>query len=178
MSVARTSINILISVLFASMFLIIFFFTYVKKLEEKVIINNVKFTIDSLLDGILPFIPPENKKSIYNFINSLNLTVDKNADIATENSNNKLLVLSIFAITILATIVIVIIGVIYALNVKSLKPVLPEIATENLIIVSFIGLTELVFLNIFASKYISANPNIITYNLLNITKLKKTSGGH
>jgi len=171
MDVPRSAINILLSVLFASIFLIIFFFTYVEKVEKDVILNNLNFTINSLLDGILPFIPPEIKKKMSSFLNSVNLTVDKKLDIATEKSNHKLLEISVYFITILTIVFVIIIGIIYAFNAEKLRPHLKEIAVENLIIVSFIGLTEYIFLNTFAAKFISANPNIIKYNLLNLTKI-------
>ena len=44
-------------------------------------------------------------------------------------------------------------------------------ATETIILVIFIGLTEFVFLNLFAAKFISANPNLVKYNLLNFNKI-------
>lgn len=171
MDIPRAAINILMCVLFASIFLIIFFFTYVNKIEEKVIINNVNYIIDSVLDGILPFIPPQNKKAIFDYINSLDLKIDKAVDIAFINSNNKLLQKSVYGITALAIVIITIIAVIYLLNKDKLNPLLPQIATENLIIVCFIGLTEFVFLNEFASKFISANSNFVKSNLLHFNKI-------
>ena len=171
MDIPRAAINILMCVLFASIFLITFFFIYVSKIEEKVIINNVNYTIDSVLDGILPFIPPQNKKAIFDYINSLDIKIDKAVDIASINSNNKLLQTSVYAITTLTIVIIIIIAVIYLKNKDKLNPLLPQMATETLIIVCFIGLTEYVFFNDFASKFISANPNLVKYNLLNFNKI-------
>jgi hypothetical protein len=172
MDISKTTIIILIRVLFASIFLIIFFFKYLKKIEEAIIINHINFTIDSVLDGILPFIPPKNKKAIYNYINSLELTIDKNVDIPSINSNKKLLQKSIDAIIRLTIVIIVIIAVIYLFNKENLNPYLPQIATENLIIAFFIALTIYTFLNSFATKFILINPNQIKYNLLNFNNMK------
>jgi hypothetical protein len=169
MDIPKTAITILTRILFASIFLIIFFFTYLKKIEEAVIINHVNFIIDSLLDDILPFIPPKNKEAIYNYINSLNLTVDKSTNI---NSNTKLLQKSIAAITQLTIVIIIIIAVIYLFNKEKLNPYLPQIVIENLIIAGFIALTIYTFLNSFAAKFILINPNQIKYNLLNFNKTR------
>ena len=171
MDIPKTTITILIRVLFASIFLIIFFFKYLKKIEEAVIINHVNFIIDSLLDDILPFIPPKNREAIYNYINSLNLTVDKSADITSINSNTLLLQKSISVITELTIVIIIIIAVIYLFNKEKLNPYLPQIVIENLIIAGFIALTISTFLNSFATKFILINPNQIKYNLLNFNKI-------
>lgn len=174
MDLSKLTINILVSVLFASIFLIVFFFTYVKNVEKQVVINNVEFTVNSLIDNLLPFISPENKKKMYNYLDSLNLVVDVQNDNDTADSNSKLLKTATHDLIIFAVIIIIIIGIIYIINRDHLKPFVSEILAENIIIVCFIGLTEFTFLHLFASKFISSNPNLIKYNLLKVLDIKNS----
>lgn len=170
-NVPRISINILICVLFASLFIIIFFFTYVKKVEEEILIKNIDFTLDELVDDALPFIPDKNKKSLYNLLNETNIEVDKEADNIVEDANNSLIKKSVYFGIFLSIFIFIVIAIIYLCNKDKINPFIPEIVLENIIIVGSICLVEFLFLNFFISEYISANPNLIKKNLLNILRL-------
>ena len=166
------SIVLQISVIF--LFLIIFFFSYVQKVENKSFDSQIQYTVDNIMSDIggevskiiyPPNITAEQKdmlRSTYSCIidyekNKI-IKDNKQADKDIQNSNNNI---TRFAINIL--IGVIAISILISLSFSVIKFCLPFMDTvkETIIGIIFIGLTEFLFLDIAASKYITADPNLV-----------------
>ncbi len=142
---------------FVVSFLTIFFFTYGKKIEEQVIMQNIDYLIDDICDGYADSIGDKQKKVIYDKINSIKLEDMSKEDESVMNNNKKLLNKSIYILVGLLVSSIFITSIISYVNGYNYL----EIITENIILLLFVGLCEFIFLVFFGSKFISANVNFI-----------------
>ena len=84
----------LLSVAFTSTFIGIFFFTYAKGIEKQIVINNLTYTINGLVDGALTFIKGTEYGSLINLNNlpSGDNASDEEADAKVAESNNQLMI--------------------------------------------------------------------------------------
>jgi len=155
-------LNIIISVALASSFIAFFFFTYAKNVEKLIVVKNVKYVINDLLDNIVPLIPKSLKDQIIEQIDQIKLPDMTEADTNVENENNKLLVRSkqLYGKVLIGTIILtLIISYIYKFNII-------EIVVSNLILLGGIALTEYLFLNDVIANHISADPNTIKHKVI------------
>ena len=161
--------SIIMSVLFVGTFLGIFFFTYASKVENDVVVDQVNYIVSDLAND-LQVLPPEiiaNLKTQMNNIQQPDLS-SADADVEASNKkimNNAIMMISIFLVS--GLILIYIMSRIYGFSIL-------HILKKNLIIITFIGLTEFSFLKFFASNYISADPNAVKLLILN--KLSGVTG--
>jgi hypothetical protein len=156
------SVNIIMSVALASTFIAVFFFTYVKNVERKIVVKNVKYLIDDLTETIIPFLPPNMKKFLYYQLDVVNLpNMSKEDNEVTEN-NHKLLIKSakLFGITL-----VVLFTIAFIICKKYNIDFFENLITSFLLLVAIAG-TEYLFLNYIIFNYISANPNKIKLALI------------
>jgi hypothetical protein len=160
-----------LSVAFVSTFIGIFFFTYAKTVEKKIVLNNVTYTINGLVDSFLTLI----KSTEYGkYINLSQLSsnpdpADAEADKVVIAANKKLLIMAACVISILLITVLLLVFFIshkYNLNFK-------EMIIENLILVTGIGITEFLFLNLVARQFIAADNNFIIKKILTLFNKKE-----
>jgi hypothetical protein len=156
-------INILLSITLAASFIVIFYFTYVKNIEEKIVVNNVKYTIDQLGDSILPIFSPTDKEKLLESLKEIKLPDINEADEYVLTENKKL---EKTAYTYITLLIVIIFSIVTILLIFNPKYNILEIVIKNLILLGFIGLTEYLFLTFFISKYISANPSKILSKII------------
>lgn len=154
---------IIIQVMLTFIFLTIFFFNYVVKIEKEEFEKQIDFMVTTIIHDIK--IPDDikthtekYKEKILPVINNL-IDINKNeegVDINVKNTNdaikkkaNNVLFLSIGIIGF-STLVFFIIG--FCINI-------PHHIFKSLIVVVFIALVEFLFLTFFTSNYISSDPN-------------------
>jgi len=158
--------NVILSVAFASTFIGIFFFTYAKNVEKDVVVNNVNYTVDSLLSGITVLANDDAKKILAEQVSQVKLGDMSGADKEVNDNNSKLLVQSakiLGTILVVSLITTFIIAKIYDLDFT-------ELIIQNLILLCGIGLTEFIFLKFIIANFISANPNIVKKKVLEMLK--------
>lgn len=151
----QTSVNIIFQFILVSIFITLFFFTYVKNVEETIVKKQISDSITSLKNEPLLI--------NYNFKN-LNLQAPdlSSEDTSVENSNKKLetdafkYLLGICGIGIILVIIAIII---FKLNIKQMI----LISIPGLVVV---GITEFIFLNLFAKNYITLDPNMIKKGII------------
>jgi hypothetical protein len=146
----KYSFDIIFQISLITIFLTVFFFSYVSKVEQGEFSSQIKFIVDQILtdDDIKMLIPPnlnqKQKEDLSIFVSgALEAAKRKSAislksSIDSVNDNNN--------------------------KIRSFSYKLPNLAKQfkqAIIVVIFVGLTELVFLELIAKNYISANPNKI-----------------
>jgi len=148
-------VNIAMSVALATTFIVIFFFTYVKDVERKIVVKNVNYIVDDLDEGVVPFLSTELKKQLYFNLDSIKLPNMDAIDKKVADDNNKLLVKSakLFGTSfIILMVTAFFISKTYNLNFY-------ELFITNLLLLCAIAFTEYAFLNVVIFEWISADPN-------------------
>ena len=158
--------TILFQVILLFTFLVIFYFNYVNQVEKNAFISQIHLAVDDLtgnLKDIIKYLSTDAKQAIIVDINTEIQNIKKNANHAQIDKNNNHLenlsfelILSILA-GFCVFIVVVTMGN-YCLPLLST-------AKEGLLSLAFVALTEFIFLQIVAKNYISADPNLIRYNI-------------
>ena len=172
-SSASYQINITLHIFILFTFLTIFFFTFLSKVETENINNVTKDLIKSQTSIILsdinvniPNVTPDITHDKID-LNKLadNLENSSKKDIPElKNNNNKLLYISI---GIILFIFFIFIGLIIYYKVYKKQDIgFKHILLENIIIFSFAGLIEYLFIMSVAVKYIPVSPDVLTGSIL------------
>jgi len=160
---------IILSVAFAATFLTIFFFTYVRTVEEKVIQTQMDYITTSLLDELNILLNKDEKLIIKNLLNTIKLEKPSKDDIEI-NKNNSNIMHFAFKV-VLAFLIIALLGT-YYLSVKN------DFSYKEIFIHAFLGvctiaMVEFTFLTFYASKFISADVNFVKYKILDTLQKNK-----
>ena len=164
-------VNVLVQVLCIFIFLSIFFFTYAAKKEGEIVKNQVNFLIDDTLGIHLNSLPENIKNVLKNKINSINENTPENIEAGNkiDESNDKIKSKTAKILIGLSIAVMLFVAVSYYLSTRGIQFFknlhLKKIAKETIIIVSFVALTEFVFLTYIGSDYVSIDPHKIKAHL-------------
>ena len=156
--ISKDIANVLCGTSLISVFIVIFFFTYASKIEQKIVEERCTEIVDDLTTP-LSSIPGEYKNLIREKIAPY-LTVSPSMEqedqkVAEQNRmllKKSVLIVSVFLIS--AFLIIFILSRIYRFSFI-------EILENNLLILIFVGITEFVFLTFFAQNYITIDANFI-----------------
>jgi hypothetical protein len=159
------TINVIISVLFISLFIGAFFFTYGTHIEGLVVKNQMKFLSEDI-GGYINLLGNDINKNIKNKLLELpNIDLHEEDDKVKE-SNSK--VMNTALITNIAFVVSTIF-IVYYLN-QSANLNIKDIIIKNFIILIFIAITKYTFLTYFGADFISIDPNKVKYNVVDNLK--------
>ena len=165
------AIRILTNVLLISLFIGIFFFTYGAYIEHKILESQIDFLSLDIMNNVKLFGKNINIKFKEKL---LELTPPdlSNEDENVKNGNQKILIKAIVSIIVFT---IAICSIIYFLYKKSKKDFnIKTIIYQNLILLFFIALTEILFITFFVADYITINTNNVKYNIVqNIEKIQE-----
>ncbi len=155
-------VNLLLFSGFAGSFLTIFFFTYVKDVEKEIVLNNVKYITNNLIDNYTILLEQDQKTYIANLLNNININdltnedkivIDKNKNLF--NKTIKILIIGLICVLVLTFIIC------SKYNIKY-----TDVLIKNLILLVFIGIVEFIFLKYFIRNYLSANINFVKSELV------------
>ena len=163
-------VSLAIQVTFVYTFLTIFFFVYVQKVEKEEFVSQMNLIVDTLFNDVKNDMPnlintnyPVKQEDVVVLVDGIiglfesKIAIDAQGTVKQVYEQNqnvkksafKSLIKFISIVVIFATIVILI-G--YCVPIKyQLK--------KALVVVIFVGLTELMFLQVVAKNYITADPN-------------------
>lgn len=169
-------VSLAIQVTFVYTFLTIFFFVYVQKVEKEEFVSQMNLIVDTLFNDVKNDMPnlintsyPVKQEDIVVLVDGIiglfesKIAIDAQGTVKQVYEQNqnvkksafKSLIKFISIVVIFATIVILI-G--YCVPIKyQLK--------KALVVVIFVGLTELMFLQVVAKNYITADPNKVKRDL-------------
>jgi hypothetical protein len=153
--------NVIISVTFIATFIGIFFFTFAAKIEQKIVQEQTRALVADLVE--YKFFLPDSAKVPLALMTSTIKTPDMSKADQEAAAHNKALLTKAFKLIFIAN-VIAVAGVWY-LYYKSNFNII-NMLKHNLIILGFVGLTELAFLMLIGRYYISADPNYVKYYLV------------
>lgn len=146
---------------FVVTFLTIFFFTFGKYMEKRMVMQNVDYLIDDAFNGVTTMLGDKYNKYFYDKLNEIELDDMSKEDKEVQDNNDKLFKLSMYIlIGYLSGAIIISALISYFKNYNYFK-----IFSENIILLFFIGMCEFGFLIFFGSQFISANNNFIKGNI-------------
>ena len=163
------SFYILLQVLLIFIFLTLFFFYYLAKVEKQTFKEQVNLVVDDIttgLDKVKP-LPKSLKAGILGYLevqkNDIIESSKENDDnILKRNQEIKKRSLKIVGISIVSVIIIAI-----SLRILGHCPPHKQLLKMGLIIVCAVAVTEFVFLNVVTKKYISIDPHKVRQSIGN-----------
>lgn len=148
--------RIVMSVLFVATFLTIFFFTVVAKVEGQVVDDQIKYLIGDFGDS-LRLLPPQIRQKLIDQVTSFKKPDLSDEDAKVAENNKKIIKKAV--ILIVVSFVIIMLGIYFASRHFGFS--MFDVIRDNMIILAFVALTEVVFLFVFAKHYISVDPNYV-----------------
>jgi len=163
--------KILINVLFISIFISLFFFTYGASIEKKVVENQMDFLCINLTD-MIKLGGKEVNQQITDAVKNITIP-DLSEEDQKAYDTNKNIMMQVIKLVIIFFIVVsfIVFGVYSQFGNKTYD--LGEIISNNLVILFFIGLTEFSFLTFFGAKFISIDPNKTKLSIIQNLKKNK-----
>jgi hypothetical protein len=155
-------LGVVIQVFLIFVFLTVFFFTYASKKEGEIVKNQVDFLTKDFLATELSLLPDSVKAMIAEKINTIEPDTSRNKTI--EDSNNEIKAKTTKILVSLGVIIFVFTVASFFLSkkVEFFKNLnLIHILKETAVILFFVALTEFIFLEYFAARFISVEPNLI-----------------
>lgn len=157
------------SILFMSIFIGAFFFTYVAYIEKQVIKNQMDFLVNNLKNSTNMFGKNIND-AIKQKINNISVQ-DLSVEDKLVEQHNKKIIKNVININIIAVVVVSVILYFINTNYNNGTFNIKSIFKNNLIILVCIAFTEFLFITFFGANYISIEPNTVFLTIL--TNLKK-----
>jgi len=154
--------NLLIGVTLFSIFLGIFYFTYASKIENEILKIQIKNLVDSFTNDLNKIHIRNINAVLYKAINGLKVPDMSEEDKKVNDSNKKLMIKSMKVFGIIALFCIVFITSMFFIYKIELKSIL----ITNCIILVFVGITEMFFLNMVAKRYNSLDTNTIKKTII------------
>ena len=171
---AKKTVNIYFHVIILFIFLTIFFFVYLSKVQKqevsKSITNNIPVQVDNMLSGfdyldkkLAPYTYPNIK---WDKVKEEGIKISKpdpnvTKDIEETNKNLKYTAISIISILVLGLIVLI---AYYKFSGNDVG--LNHVIAENIVIFSLVGIIEFLFFKYIVSKYIPVTPYIVSETII------------
>lgn len=156
--------DIILQVSFISIFIGIFFFTVVSKIEEGVVKNSVNDIVDSLLDDVSVIMPQSS--DLTHMVNNIKAPNMDDLDNQVKESNASLIKKATIFLTILACVGL---GTSLYLSKIGNFSFMDHLKT-NLIVIAFIALTEFSFAYGIGGQYKVLDPNSVKLKIVRTLK--------
>lgn len=156
--------KVLINVLFISVFIGVFFFTYGSYIEKKVVEEQMIF-LSKDVKSLFSLFGKNVNDTITTKLNQLELPDLSHEDDKAKQNNIEIkkkafMFLSLFSLFV--AFLVYFIYTKYGNNTYELN----KIISENIVILFAIGITEFVFITYFGARFISINPSIVKLTIL------------
>ncbi len=152
---------VVVQVVCVFIFLTFFFFEYASKKEAEIIENQVDFITKDFLGTNIQLLPEELKQILLTKVNTLKADTSMNEKIIKSNNEIKDKTYKIIFGLSISVIGFVLICYLLSFKFPYFKMNLYHIFKETLIILFFVAVTEFLFLEYFAARYVSVQPNLI-----------------
>lgn len=170
-STVNTIVKIGLQVVLVGIFLSLFFFLYVVKVEQQVFVQQIDRVTDDLLNSLMQdvdtWVGPEQKAqwvvSLRAMVQNMNTTTSPSSYQSIRATNDEVLTKNRNAIlyAVLGVLLIVLLLIFFQFCLELSKHMF-----ENLIVLGGIALTEFLFLNLVTRSYQAADPNQVRHAFL------------
>jgi hypothetical protein len=156
-------ITIITNVVLISLFIALFFFTYVAYIEGEIVQKQMAFLSEEIT-SFIKILGPDIRQQIKEYINNMSPINLDDEDKRVKELNRETTTKAIIANIIF--LVCCCIGVYFIYNASTKDFSISNVLIKNGIILLFVALTEYGFLTYFGANYISVNPYSIVYNII------------
>lgn len=158
---------IILTIFFMGLVLTLFYFTYAKKVEQQVVMRQMKLLVNDLVSDADISLSKPIANDIRKIIASVpipNSLLQSDVVVAKENETIEKNTFIFFGV---AASVVLLMTIIYTFFNKSNDLKLSVLFVDLFFILIAVALTEFVFLRFFASKYYPTDVNFVKYTFLN-----------
>lgn len=157
-------IRIIILVLFSSVFIVVFYFTYAQTVEKKILEKQFADVTHEIMGDVMQLVPSEFSGQVNQLLSDIKAPTSSDESIVKQN--NELIGKTKTFLTIFAIVVLfILIFLIKRCDLSSDK--LKSILKDDLVLLGFVALTEYLFLTFITSKFICFDINTVKYALIN-----------
>ena len=161
-------LKVLFGVLFISIFIVVFFFSYARIMEKNVIEIQTEQVVDYFFDDFVILLQNDQVKDLAKQMLSNLDSYTQDDDARIKAKNQEIINQSLMLISIFATILLLLIIFLFVKNCNKID--LQKMFLKNVALLLVVALTEFLFTTYIASKYISFDPNYIKYTLTDAMK--------
>lgn len=161
-------LNVLFGVLFISIFIVVFFFSYARIMEKNVIEIQTEQVVDYFFDDFVILLQNDQVKDLAKQMLSNLDSYTEDDDARIKAKNQEIINQSLMLISIFATVLLLLIIFLFVKNCNKIN--LQKMFLKNVALLLVVALTEFLFTTYIASKYISFDPNYIKYTLTDAMK--------
>jgi hypothetical protein len=152
--------QLILSFILISTFISIFFFTYIAKVENEIIISHIDNTVKSLTKDLEIFITPEKRKLIREVvIKNIEIPNDSETDREIDRHNKQLLDKTIIIFSIISGVGIAILAILWWVYRFDIF----ETLKYSIIMLLLTGVVYFLFITYITRKYILVDQNYISY---------------
>ena len=162
-------ILIILNIVFISVFIGIFFFTYASKVEGVILQKQIDFLVQDFVGKEVSLLPKDVLINIRDTLKNTKLPDMSDADNKVAQNNKDLINKSIIAFSIIFIIGIAICIYLYINSDITMSEII-WILINAFIMLFVVGITEYVFLNYIAKNYYSIETNTIKRDIIDILK--------
>jgi hypothetical protein len=156
-------INAMISVTLFAIFLTIFYFTYAAKIEGDIVDIQMKNLVNDF-GYSFDIIGENDKKKISEYLNNIKLPDTTKIDEDIEKSNRDVIRKAMIFLGVFSGVLILGSVILYVINKGKID--IKYIIRNNLILITFVALTEIFFLNAVAKRYKSLDANDVKLKII------------
>ena len=163
--------NLIFNVNIYAIFLVIFYFTYAVQVENQILDIQINDIMGDITTDIKDVITDQQAATLRNILDNITLPDLSSDDIVVEKSNANILKYSIIAISVftaLCILSIILMHYFYKIDIS-------HNIVKNFVILFFIAITEILFLNFVSKSYKSLDPNVV--KKLIIQKIQSMGSG-
>ncbi len=161
--ISYTIADILLHIILISSFIVIFFFTYASKIEKQIVIRQSTDIVQDVIQSTTSVLPDiaieELDKTLITQLQPPDMSTE---DAEIDASNKDLLDRTVKTIGVVFAVGLLIV---YMMS-KIYKFSMTDLLVRNIIIVSFVAITEFSFLTYFAKNYDTIDSNFVKYKIL------------
>lgn len=155
--------QIILSFVFIALFISIFFFTYIAKVEKEIIENHINESVASFSTDMSIFLTPEKKKLIREIIlQNIQVPEQTDNDLEIDKQNKTIFNKTIIIFTIIVIIGLIIVGVLWSFY----KFDIIYTIKYNMLMLVLTAVVYFLFITYITRKYILVDKNYISYIII------------
>jgi hypothetical protein len=151
--------QIILNITIFSVFIGFFFFTYAASVEKDIVKDQSSYIATDIATDLRVFLPSSVRMSIIDNLKVPDDMTEKDATV--KEANNKLMKEAMIALSIL-----LVVGILSTMVVAYIGGIGIHIVKDSFVILIFVAVTEIVFLNLITRQYRVSDPNYVKKEML------------
>ncbi len=159
---SRHIAQIILNVILVATFITIFYFTYAKNIEQQILVKQMKYITNNLLDDFSLFVPNNQRKLLHHSFNNIKAPDMSDQDAEVETNNKQVIKQTLMVLIPVVFVSLILMSYI----VYKCKLSLGDILLQGLLTLIVVAIVEFVFLKYLGGNYYSADPNFVKFKII------------